>query len=98
MGVHAKGLWNANRGALHNKPEEKWDSPNPPEQAGKHRVGGKVLGGTSPASVVSATPAHCQQVNKPDPKLRVELTAVLPLSWWRSLGRVILNVGDSYPE
>jgi hypothetical protein len=31
-------------------------------------------------------------VNKPDPKLRVELTAVLPLSWWRSLGRVILNV------
>jgi hypothetical protein len=42
--------------------------------------------------VVSATTAHCQQVNKPDPKLRVELTAILPLSWWRSLGRVILNV------
>jgi hypothetical protein len=42
---------------------------------------------------VSATTAHCQQVNKPDPKLRVELTAILPLSWWRSLGRVILNVG-----
>jgi hypothetical protein len=63
------------------------------KRALKHRGGGKVHSRTSAATVVCATTAHCQQVNKPDPKLRVELTAVLPLSWWRSLGRVILNVG-----
>jgi hypothetical protein len=70
MGIHAKGLWNANRGASHNKPEKRWDFPNPLEQAGKHRAGGKVRGGTSPASVVSATPAHRQQGPKLRPKNR----------------------------